>query len=151
MGAGSGVRPFILNVLDKMSNEKIGEALKSPESWERAMEKAGMSPDAPGADYERMKRLHGSKAYTLSAPTNWYADLHSRRPMASYPRQESASGEPCFGTIGSDNPAVLEGREQMVGFENADTVTSALSRRVLFYGTLQRIRDGGRIESTSPP
>ena len=31
-----------------------------------------MDPEAPGADYGKMKKFHAEKAYTLSAPTDWY-------------------------------------------------------------------------------
>jgi hypothetical protein len=50
----------------------MGKELESPESWRRALVKAGMDPEAPGADYEKMKKFHAEKAYTLSAPTDWY-------------------------------------------------------------------------------
>ena len=138
-------RPFILNVLDTMSYERIGKALKSSTSWKRELEKAGMSPDAPGAEYERMKQLHASKAYTLTAPTDWYVQQAVNAAESILPslrkRLWGAMISPSGSFIGSDSPVILEGpRGQRVGFENADIVTWALSRHVLLYATVERIR-----------
>jgi hypothetical protein len=49
-------RPFVLNVLEVLARKEIGEALKTPESWKRALQKAGIAPEAPGADYDQMKK-----------------------------------------------------------------------------------------------
>jgi Protein of unknown function (DUF4238) len=50
-------RPFILGVLDKFSNEQIGKELESPEMWKRALVKACMDPESPGAEYERFQEV----------------------------------------------------------------------------------------------
>jgi hypothetical protein len=41
-------RPLVLNLFDKMSSEKIGEMLESPESLRSALLDAGRDPDARG-------------------------------------------------------------------------------------------------------
>ena len=75
-------RPFVLGVLDKLSYEQIARELESPERWRRALEKAGMSPDDPGAGYEGMKEFHKAKAYALTAQRIGTSRKVSRRSKA---------------------------------------------------------------------
>lgn len=138
-------RPFILNVLDTMSDEFFAEALKDPESWKRALEKAGISAEAPDAEYKRMKVLHASKAHTLSPSTDWYVQRTFQAAVDILPslrkRFWGAAYSPSGNFIGSDSPVILEGqRGQVVGFENAEFVIWPLSRHVLLYATLERMR-----------
>jgi len=137
-------RPFVLNILDVLARTEIDEALKSPELWRRALEKAGISPDAPGAGYERMKKTNPDD-FELSAPTDWYVQKMFEAADSILPslrkRIWGIIHSPTGSFIGSDNPVAMDGpKGQKVGFENADIVTWPLSRHVLFYGTLEHVQ-----------
>jgi hypothetical protein len=134
-------RPFVLNVLDKFSYEQLSKELASPETWAKCLAETGISPDAPGADYEKMKRFHEEKAYTLSAPTDWYVkksfEFVERIGPSLMKRYWTPLVSPSGSFIASDNPVVLEGPVgTMVGFENAETITYPLTRHVALIGTL---------------
>jgi hypothetical protein len=138
-------RPFILGVMDKFSHEQIGKELESPQSWRRALVKAGMDPDAPGADYERMKQFHAEKAYTMTAPTDWYVEKAFTTVDDILPglkkRYWSTLISPSGSFIGSDSPVILEGpKGVMQGFENAELISYAISRHVSLWGTLLPIK-----------
>ena len=138
-------RPFILGVLDKFSHEQIGKELESPESWRRALVKAGMDPEAPGADYEKMKKFHAEKAYTLSAPTDWYVlrAFESIEKMLPGLKKRfwATLISPSGSFIGSDNPVIIEGPKGVKqGFENAELISYAVGRHVALWGTLRPIR-----------
>src|SRR5260370_21986042 len=53
-------RPFALEILDRVARQKLAEELQSRDTWLAALKKAGMDPDASGADYEGMKRFFES-------------------------------------------------------------------------------------------
>jgi uncharacterized protein DUF4238 len=138
-------RPFILGVLDKLSYEQIAKELESPETWRRALEQAGMCPDDPGAEYEQMKRFHQAKAYTLTAPTDWYVEKAFKAAEGVLPglkkRFWTTLVSPSGSFIASDNPVILEGpRGAMVGFENAESISYAVSRHVALLGTLLPVK-----------
>lgn len=135
-------RPFMLNLFDKISRERIGEMLESAESLRRALLDAGMDPDAPGADYDSMKRFHDQKAYKLSAPTDWYVKEAFEAVEKIMPGLKKRYWMPLISPSGSfiasDNPVILEGRKGvMAGFKNAELVSFAASRHVALSGTLR--------------
>lgn len=135
-------RPFVLNLFEKISHEKIGEMLESPESLRRALLDAGMDPDAPGAEYEKMKRFHDDKAYTLTAPTDWYVKEAFEAVERVIPglkkRYWTTLISPSGSFVGSDNPVILEGPKGVIaGFENAELISFAVSRHVVLWGTLK--------------
>ncbi len=138
-------RPFILDVIDAVSYERLSEYLKSPKTWERALRKAGIPSDAPGAEYDRMKEFYAAKAYTLSAPTDWYMKRAFKAAEDVLPslrkRLWSTFISPTGSFIASDSPVVLEGpRDVKVGFENAELITYVVSRHVTLWGTLWPIQ-----------
>jgi hypothetical protein len=137
-------RPLILGMLDRTSQEQISKELKSPQSWRRALVKAGMDPEAPGADYKRMKEFHAEKAYTLSAPTDWYVLRAFQSIEKVLPRLKKRFWEtlisPSGSFIGSDNPVILEGPKGVKqGFANAELISYAVGRHVALWGTLRPI------------
>jgi hypothetical protein len=134
-------RPFVLQILDRSTREKLDEELQSRETWIAALRKAGMDPDAPGADYEGMKRFFESGEYNLVAETEWYVDraLHAVDDVLPLLRERfwgtsiTANGR----FIASDNPVCLDGpKGQQVGFKNAKFVLYPVSRHVLLMGTM---------------
>jgi hypothetical protein len=137
-------RPLVLGIIEKLSDEKVRENLESPESWKRALEAAGMSPTDPGAGYEEMKEAYEAKSFTLTAPTDWYVQQSFKAVESILPglqkRFWTTLISPSGSFIGSDNPVILEGpKGPMIGFENAELISYALSRHVTLWGTLQRI------------
>jgi hypothetical protein len=137
-------RPFALEILDRIARQKLAEELQSRDTWLAALKKAGMDPDAPGADYEGMKRFFESGEFNITAETDWYvqrafkdadgiiASLRERYWGTSF----TANGR----LIASDNPVVLDGpKGQMVGFKNAEFVLYPVSRHAFLTGTLERI------------
>jgi len=135
-------RPLVLNLFDKISYERISEMLESPESLRRALLDAGMDPDAPGAKYEQMKRFHDDKAYKLTAPTDWYV-LEAFKAVENIlpglkKRYWATLISPSGSFIASDNPVILDGQKgEIVGFENAEVISFAVSRHVVLWGTLK--------------
>lgn len=137
-------RPFALEILDRIARQKLAEELQSRDTWLAALKKAGTDPDAPGADYEGMKRFFESGEFNITAETDWYvqrafkdadgiiASLRERYWGTSF----TANGR----LIASDNPVVLDApKGQMVGFKNAEFVLYPVSRHVFLTGTLERI------------
>ena|SRR6266851_436243 len=53
-------RPFAFQVLDRIVRERLAKELQSRETWLVALNEAGMDPDAPGAEYEAMKKFFES-------------------------------------------------------------------------------------------
>jgi hypothetical protein len=141
-------RPYALEILDRIARQKVAEELQTRDTWFTALKEAGMNPDAPGADYENMKKFFESGAFNITAETDWYMqrafkdadgvlDLLRKRYWGT---TFTANGR----LIASDNPVVLDGpKGQMVGFKNADIVLYPVSRHVCLIGTLERIRHPG--------
>jgi Protein of unknown function (DUF4238) len=138
-------RPFALEILDRITRERLAKELQSRETWLAALKKSGMDPDAPGAEYGGMKRFFESGEWNITAETDWYmqrafkdADgvldcLRERHWGISF----TDNGR----LIASDNPVVLEGHKgQMVGFKNAEFVLYPLSRHAFMAGTLDRTK-----------
>ena len=65
-------RPFALQVLDRILRERLVQKLQTRDTWIAALQEAGMDPDAPGAEYEGMKRFFESGEWNLTAETDWY-------------------------------------------------------------------------------
>lgn len=134
-------RSTVLPIADSIQRSYFAEALCSPESWAAALKRAGYTPDAPGADYDKMLEFERSGEYSFKPDTNWYlknglrvvggiiASLEGRH----WGSLISDRGE----FIGSDNPVALDGnKDHKVGFKNAPIVTYPVGRHVLLYGTL---------------
>lgn len=137
-------RPFALEILDRITRERLSEGLRTPETWLTALKEAGTDPDAPGADYEGMKKFFESGEWNLVAETDWYmqraftdADgVHGCLRNRFWRISFTDKGR----LIASDNPLVVEGpKGQMVGFKNAEFVFYPISRHAFLTGTLKRI------------
>ena len=137
-------RPYALEIMDRIARQKLAEELQTSDTWLAALKKAGMDPDAPGADYEGMKRFFESGEFNISAETGWYV----QRAFENVDGIVALLRERYWGTsitangrlIASDNPVVLDGpKGQMVGFKNAEFVLYPVSRHVFLTGTLERI------------
>ena len=121
-------RPFVLGVLERFTRERMTEELRTPETWRSGLIEAGMDPDAPGADYENMKRFFESGEYSITAETDWYlqrafSDIDGLVETLRR-RYWGTSITPQGRLIASDNPVVMEGeRGQMIGFANAELIT----------------------------
>jgi len=137
-------RPFVLGVLERFTRQRMTEELRTPETWRAGLIEAGMDPDAPGADYESVRRFLESGEYSITAETDWYlqrafsdidglVEILRRRYWGTSITQQGR-------LIASDNPVVMEGeRGQMIGFANAELIIYAVSRHVLLTGTLVRV------------
>jgi hypothetical protein len=137
-------RPFVLGVLERITRERMTQELRTPQTWHAALMEAGMDPDAPGADYEGMKRFFESGEYSISAETDWYLQkaFSGVDGIVECLRRRywGTSISPGGRLIASDSPVVLEGeRGQMVGFANAELVMYPVSRHVLLTGTLVHV------------
>lgn len=133
-------RPWILGITDKFTRKEFCEALKSKETWESALKKAGMSIEDPGADYASMLKLEQSGSYSLSAGTDWYMLRAFEAADKVFPlllkRHWTVAISPSGSFIGSDNPVSMDGPPgTMVGFRNAEIITFPISRHVLLTGT----------------
>ena len=130
--------------LERFTRERMTEQLRNPDTWCAGLVEAGMDPDAPGADYESVKRFFESGEYSITAETDWYLQrafsnidglvetLRGRHWETSITEQGRL--------IASDNPVVMEGeRGQMIGFANAELINYPVSRHVLLTGTLVRV------------
>jgi hypothetical protein len=139
-------RPTILAIADSFHRSKISEALKNRRSWAKMLKGAGISPDDPAADIERMREFERSGQYSLSAETEWYllrglqgvetivARLRDRRWGVCVSQKGSF--------IGSDNPVAMDGpKNSRVGFKNAGIVTYPVSKHLLLYGTHGRVKN----------
>jgi hypothetical protein len=138
-------RPLVLSVAKRISDERITEILQSPDSWKAALERAGISPDTPGAEYEEMKAAFEADAFNLSAPTDWYVQRAFRAVDAILPglhkRYWTTLVSPSGSFIGSDNPVALDGEKgKLIGFENAEMVSYTVSRHVTVWGTLEPMK-----------
>jgi hypothetical protein len=118
--------------------------LSSPEAWQRAMEKTGISPDAPGADYEGMLRAVKSGHIYFDAPPGYYLkqgallleEIDAVLKRKKWGWLVSESGQ----FIGSDNPITIDGPEgQPIGFQNAGVLFYPVNRHLLLYATPEPI------------
>jgi hypothetical protein len=137
-------RPFVLKVLESITQRGMREALQGRETWAAALQKADIRPDAPGADYDSTKKFFESGEYNVVAETEWYVQraLHAAQRIVPSLRKRywGTSFSPKGRFIGSDNPVGLDGpKGVMVGFKNADVVIYPASRHLFLYGTLERV------------
>jgi len=143
-------RPSLLRIADSINRSMIAGALKSPKTWAKALTKAGISADAPGADYESMlayeRDVIQTGQYTISAENDFFL-VRGFRVAASaiYPslklRYWRTLISPTGSFIGSDNPVVLDGpKGQRIGFKSAEIVIFTVNRFVALYGTNLPVR-----------
>ena len=69
-------RPVLLRVADSINRSMISGALKSPQSWAKALKKAGIPADSPGAGYDGMlafeRDVINTGQYTISAENDFF-------------------------------------------------------------------------------
>ena len=92
-----------------------------------------------------MKEFHEAKAYTLTAPTDWYVERAFNAVECILPglkkRFWTTLVSPSGSFIATDNPVILEGpKREMAGFENAELTSYAVSRHVVLWGTLLPVK-----------
>ena len=136
-------RPMVFKVLDEVTREKLAVDLESKETWKRALKRAGMSEDSPGAAYESMMEFYRDGRFSLNVQTEWYIQQAFYAAERILPTLRSRSWRvaisPSGSFIGSDNPVVLDGpKGEMRGFKNAEIITYALSRHIVLYSMLLR-------------
>ena len=135
-------RPFALQILDRIVRERLAKELQSRETWLTALKEAGLDPEAPGAEYEGMKRFFESGEWNITAETDWYMQrafkdaegvaecLRKRHWQMSFTDQGRL--------VASDNPVVLDGEKgQMIGFKSAEFVLYPVTRHAFLTGTLE--------------
>jgi len=133
-------RPLVFNVLDSVAREKLAQELKSEETWKRALKKAGIAEDAPGAAYESMMEFYRDGRFSVNVQTEWYVQQTFKAAEHILPtlagRSWRVAISPSGGFIGSDNPVVLDGpKNEMRGFKNAEIIMYVLSKHVVIYST----------------
>jgi hypothetical protein len=138
-------RPIVFKVLDEVTREKLAADLKSKGAWKRALDRAGMSEDSPGAAYESMMEFYRDGQFSLSVQTDWYIQQTFQSAEHILPTLSSRSWRaaisPSGSFIGSDSPVILDGpKGEMRGFKNAEIIAYSLSRHVFLYSMLQQER-----------
>jgi hypothetical protein len=134
-------RPTMLRIADSYHRKRMKKDLKTREAWERSLRKAGIPIDAPGAEYERMKKFEESGQYTLSAENEWYLIRGFEvAANAIIPALKARHWRTLISTSGSfitsDNPVTFDGpKGRLNGFRNADIVLFTLNRFMLLCGT----------------
>jgi hypothetical protein len=119
-------------------------ALRTPEAWKMALQKAGISATHPDADYSKAVDVMSSGEITLSAQPGFYLQhgaRHLEEIVASFKRMKwawlvSDSGQ----FIGFDSPVALDGPAgQPIGFKNADLISYPVNRHLLLVGTQETV------------
>jgi hypothetical protein len=138
-------RPVVLRIADSLHKSWIAKALRSPAAWAKALRKAGIPPDTPGADYSKMlqfqRKVIDTGEYTLSAENEWYLIRGFKAVLdAIIPSLSARYWNTVFSKsgvlIGSDNPVVMDGdRNRLIGFKSAGVVLIQLNRYALLLGT----------------
>jgi hypothetical protein len=138
-------RPTLLKIADSLQCSMLSGALKSPKSWSKALRKANIPVDSPGADYDGMvafeRDVIKTGQYSLTAENEFFlargfkvaagAILPSLRA-----RFWRTVVSPSGSFIGSDNPVVMDGpKNRTVGFKSADVVIFTINRHLALYGT----------------
>jgi hypothetical protein len=136
-------RPFALSILESVNREELAAALATPETWAATLKKAGIAPDAPGAEYERACKAQRSGEYLLSADTAWYMKQAFAGVTRILPHLRARHWHAVFSTTGGfiacDSPVIMEGsKDQWIGFQNADFISYAISRHVMLVGTVTK-------------
>jgi hypothetical protein len=137
-------RPMVFKVLNDVTRGKLAVDLANEESWKKALKKAGITEDAPGASYESMMEFYQSGRYSLKVQTEWYIQQTFEAAEYILPSLSKRSWRATFSSsgsfVGSDNPVILDGpKGKLMGFKNAEIIIYALSRHVLLYSTLEPI------------
>ena len=132
-------RSFILELEQSILKSYVSKALESPKSWAKALKRARIRSDAPGASYEQMKRLE-SDGYTMSAENEWFLYRGFKAADDIIPmlraRHWGTQLSPGGNYIASDSPVALDGPAgQKVGFENADIMFFPVNRHISLHGT----------------
>jgi hypothetical protein len=122
------------------------EVLSSPEAWERALRRVGVSPGEPGTDYEMALEGLATGQITFNARPAFYLkqaagvleDVNKTQTLMRRRWNWLISDSGQF--IGSDSPVALDGPlDQPIGIENAPWVSYPVSRHLLLYGTKEPI------------
>lgn len=145
-------RPVLLRIADSINRSMISGALKSPVSWAKALKKAGIPVDSPGADYDGMLKFERDviKAgkYSLTAENEFFLTRGFKVAAGSImpslrARHWKTVLSPSGSFIGSDNPVIMDGpKDRAIGFRSADIVIYSVNRHVLLYGTNVPVRRG---------
>ena len=138
-------RPMLLRIADGIHRHFLAEALKTPESWAAWLKKAGIAPDAPGADYDSMVKFEREHNYTLSAEPEWYLYRGFKAVEGVAKTLAERNWRACIsvkgGFIGSDSPVMMDGpKGQQIGFKSAEIVLFPVSRHVLLFGANHRVK-----------
>ena len=132
--------PAFRKIIDGNMKSEVASWLKSRESWETMLHRAGIPLDSDGADYESAQKALASGEITFSAPPGFYLQSSAQvveEISASFQRRfwnnyVSPTGQ----FIGSDSPVSIDGeKDRPVGFENAEIVSYPVSRHVVIFGT----------------
>jgi hypothetical protein len=146
-------RPAVLKIADSIHRSWMAGALKTPVSWEKALKRAGISAENPGAAYQDMlnfeREVIKTGQYSLSAENEWYLlrgfKVVEGAILPSFSARFWATLVSESGNfIGSDNPVVMDGRRgEMMGFKSAEVVIFPVNRHILLYGTNAPVAVGG--------
>jgi len=136
-------RPFAFQVMERVTKEKLGEQLRSEDTWLATLKKTNTDPARPGADYEGMKRFFESGEWNITVETDWYMQRAFRDANGVLEslrkRHWGVSFTQKGRLIASDNPIVLEGdKGQMIGFKNAEFILYPLSRHAFLTGVYDK-------------
>jgi hypothetical protein len=135
-------RPMVFKALDDVTHEKLATDLKSKQHWQKALARAGLSENDPGAAYESMLEFYQSGEFSLTVQTDWYVKQTFQAAQHILPSLQQRHWRSIFSPTGSfissDNPVIIDGpKGQMLGFKNAEIILYVLSRHVLVYSTLE--------------
>jgi hypothetical protein len=107
-------RPTLLRIADDIHRSAVAGALKNPESWAKALKKAGIPPESRGADYEGMlayeRDFIKTGQYSVTAENEFYLfrglKVAADSIMPSFnARYWQTLHSPSGSFIGSDKPA----------------------------------------------
>jgi hypothetical protein len=145
-------RPTLLRIADNIHRSTVAGALKNPASWAKALKKAGIPPESPGADYQGMlayeRDVIKMGQYSVTAENEFYLfrglRVAANSIMPSFnARHWQTLHSPSGSFIGSDNPVVMDGpKGRMVGFNSADVIIFTINRYLALYGTNVPARHG---------
>jgi hypothetical protein len=133
---------MVFKVLDDVAREKLATDLRSRQHWQKALKRAGISENDPGAAYESMLEFYHHGEFSLTVQTEWYVKQTFQAAEHILPslrqRHWRSIFSPTGSFISSDNPVIVDGpKGQKMGFKNAEIVLYVLSRHVLAYSTLE--------------
>jgi hypothetical protein len=132
-------RPFVLNLARSIHRDWLLPALKTPETWDTAVE--GWESSAPPPTYADGQRiLEKYDSFEISAPTEWFLIKAYDASKKIYPHLAGRNWQTLVSStgsfIGSDNPVYLDGpAETLIGFKSADLVLFPANRHCYMIGT----------------